>query len=143
MVDTKKVTTLADRVRGYVLKLKKFQTLTQEKFLEGSLHVDSARLNLQYAIEACLDLTNHLISRLGFRAPKDYADSFKVLAENGVVPESLLEDLRKMAKMRNRLVHLYWETDDKEIYNVIQNYLIDFETFIQSVLSYIAKPKES
>ena len=139
MVDAKKVTILIDRIRDHVLKLTKLKSLSEANFFENSLNSDSARLNLQYALEACLDLTNHLISRFGFRAPKDYADSFKVLAENGVVSESFFENLRKMAKMRNRLVHLYWETDDKEIYNVIQNHLRDFDIFIKSVLDFLAK----
>ena len=143
MVDVKKVTTLVDRIRSYVLKLKKFAQISEEKFLEDSLTSDGTRLNLQYALESCLDLTNHLISRFGFRAPKDYADSFKVLVENKVVDEAFLENLKKMARMRNRLVHLYWETDDKEIWNVLQNHLGDFETFVQAVLKYLEqKPKK-
>lgn len=143
MVDSKKVTTLMDRIRGYVLKLKKLAELSEKEFFKNDLYVDGACLNLQYALEACLDLTNHLISRFGFRAPKDYADSFKVLVENKVVEESFLENLKKMARMRNRLVHLYWKTDDKEIWNVLQNHLGDFEIFVQSVLKYLEKrPKK-
>ena len=53
MVDVKKVTTLADRIRNYVLKLRKIQSLSEAKFLEDSLRADSAQLNLQYAVEAC------------------------------------------------------------------------------------------
>src|SRR3989338_8316919 len=143
MVDVKKVTTLVDRIRSYVLKLKKFAQISEEKFLEDSLTSDGTRLNLQYALESCLDLTNHLISRFGFRAPKDYADSFKVLVENGVVTEGFLTKLRKMAKMRNRLVHLYWETDDKEIYSVLKQHLSDFELFAKSVLDYLAKREKA
>ncbi len=143
MVDVKKVTTLIDRVRAYILKLQGFQSLSEAKFLADWLHADSAQLNLQYAIEACLDLSNHLIARLGLRAPKDYADNFRVLAENGIVSETFLPTLIKMAKMRNRLVHLYWEVDKKEIYQVLQNHLVDFETFAQSVLDYLEKHNSS
>ena len=139
MVDVKKITALVDRVRGYVLKLQKLRSLSETEFFDNSLSVDSAQLNLQYAIEACLDLTNHLIARLGLRAPKDYADSFRVLAESGIVLESFLPTLIKMAKMRNRLVHLYWETDEKEIYQTLQNHLGDFEIFVEAVLNYLEK----
>lgn len=141
MVDSKKVTVLVDRIRSYLLKLKNLGKISEVDFLKDPLKADSAKLNLQYALEACLDLTNHLISRFGFRAPKDYADSFSVLAENGVISNDFLLSLRKMAKMRNRLVHLYWETDDKEIYNILKNHLNDFEQFTQAVLGYLAKQK--
>src|SRR3989338_1515071 len=143
MVDIKKVTMLVDRLRQYVLKLKELGAFSEADFLKDAMKKDSARLNLQYALETCLDLTNHLISRFGFRAPKDYADSFKVLVENGVVTEGFLTKLRKMAKMRNRLVHLYWETDDKEIYSVLKQHLSDFELFAKSVLYYLAKREKA
>lgn len=34
-------------------------------------------------IESSIDICNHIISQNDFRPPLDYADTFKVLAENG------------------------------------------------------------
>ena len=64
------------------------------------------------AIECAVDIANHVISSENYRFPKNNADSFVVLVEEGVVNPALRERLRAMARFRNRLVHLYWEIDD-------------------------------
>ena len=71
--------------------------------------IGSAKYYLQVSIECCLDVTNHIIASEHFRAPKDYADSFMVIEEEGLVSDELGKRLRQMAKFRNRLVHLYGE----------------------------------
>lgn len=43
------------------------------------------------------------------------------MGEIGFFNEELLEKLVKMAKFRNRLVHIYWEIDDEVIYEVLQD----------------------
>jgi len=50
---------------------------------------------------------NHIISQNGFHAPEDYADTFTVLGEYGVVGKKFVNELRNMARFRNRLVHIY------------------------------------
>jgi uncharacterized protein YutE (UPF0331/DUF86 family) len=44
-----------------------------------------------------------------------------------------------MAKFRNRLVHVYWDIDDKQIYDYLQNSVADLETFLTSVASFITE----
>ena len=53
--------------------------------------------------------------------------------------QSALEQLRQMAGLRNRLVHLYWEIDDELIYQYIQANLIDFDEFIKKVLEFLKR----
>jgi uncharacterized protein YutE (UPF0331/DUF86 family) len=42
-----------------------------------------------------------------------------------------------MAKFRNRLVHLYWEIDDEQLYEILQNRLVDFKKFLDSLASFL------
>ena len=53
--------------------------------------------------------------------------------------QSALEQLRQMAGLRYRLVHLYWEIDDELVYQYIQDNLIDFDEFIQKVLEFLKR----
>jgi len=41
-----------------------------------------------------------------------------------------------MAKFRNRLVHIYWEVDAKELYKYLTENLKDFQTFIDQIVKY-------
>ncbi len=38
-----------------------------------------------------------------------------------------------MARFRNRLIHLYWEVDDNQIYEILQSRLDDFKTFLDQI----------
>lgn len=89
------------------------------------------------AIESSIDMCNHLIARNGYRVPEDYGDTFKVMAEVGALDAKFAEELVKMAKFRNRLVHLYWEVDDQQLYGMIQERLGDFKDFLDSISSFL------
>ena len=42
-----------------------------------------------------------------------------------------------MVSFRNRTVHLYWELGDDIVYDILQNNLDDFETFVDYILSFM------
>lgn len=130
-----------EKLSEKLLKLDEFLRLLQEisatpleNFLKDKLLLGSAKYYLQVSIECCLDITNHIISAEKFRAPNDYADSFKVIEENELIPSDLGTNLRQMAKFRNRLVHLYGEIDDKYVYDFIIDDLKDIHRF-QSIIA--------
>jgi len=53
-----------------------------------------------------------------------------VLTERGAFDEEYAGCLIQMARFRNRLVHIYWEVDDKEIYRILQTHLQDIRDFL-------------
>ena len=71
--------------------------------------------------------------------PETYADIFIGMKRIGVVDDVFCERLVKMAKFRNRLVHLYWEIDKETLYGFIQDNLDDFKLFEQKVVEYLNK----
>lgn len=79
----------------------------------------------------------HVISRNGLRVPEDYADTFRVMAEAGALENGFAQQLRNMAKFRNRLVHLYWEVDDRQLYEILQNRLDHFKTFLDRLSTFL------
>ncbi len=101
----------------------------EEAFLNDKILIGSAKYYLQISIECCLDVANHIIASERYRVPKDYADSFAVLEEKGVIQPQLGQNLRQMTKFRNRLVHLYGEIDDKFVYEFINTDVEDIRKF--------------
>ena len=53
------------------------------------------------------------------------------------MPDDFLPTLQDMASFRNRLVHLYWEVDDRRVHHSLVHELNDFETFIAHVLAFL------
>jgi uncharacterized protein YutE (UPF0331/DUF86 family) len=122
------------KLQEYMEKLVELKRYSKDEFISDFRNSSSAKYLLQVGIDSCLDIANHIIASEKFRSPEDYADSFRVLHERKIVPDSLIDRLIEMAKFRNRIVHVYWEIDDDLIYDILQNYLSDFDLYIQSIL---------
>ncbi|MBM7867423.1 DUF86 domain-containing protein [Heliobacterium gestii] len=67
------------------------------------------------------------------RANSHNRDIFAVLAESGVIAETHLANLKKMAQFRNLLVHDYARIDPEIIYAVLYNGLNDIEMFFTEI----------
>jgi uncharacterized protein YutE (UPF0331/DUF86 family) len=82
-----------------------------------------------------------LISKRGFRAPEDYGDTFKVLADANVIKKEFALELSKMARFRNRLVHLYWDVDISEVWKIIQSKLEEISRMIIGLQNSLRRSK--
>jgi uncharacterized protein YutE (UPF0331/DUF86 family) len=118
--------------------LYEIKAISESDFNNDKHRQSSVKYNFIVAIEAAIDVANHLISKQGFRAPEDYADTFRILADNNIIEADFALELEKMARFRNRLVHIYWDIDTKEIWNILQTRLEDFEKYISKIGTYIA-----
>lgn len=61
-------------------------------------------------------------------SPSSYAEIFTNLSKAGFIPKSLGDSLADAAKMRNRLIHLYLEVDDREVF-AARDHLDDLREF--------------
>jgi uncharacterized protein YutE (UPF0331/DUF86 family) len=142
-----------ERIKEHLKHLNKYYLLLEDirkkdykDFEKDAILQGSSERFLQLAIESCLNIGNRLISLEQFNKPTDtpetYADIFVQLKNLGVIDRSFCDRLIKMAKFRNRLVHLYWEIDKKMIYEIIRDNLEDFKLFEKSVVKFL-KANES
>lgn len=136
MVNPEKLEKLIRSLRRYTGYLRQLAQEPAEEFVNDPLRIGSAKYYLQVSIECCLDIANHIIASEQFRPPQDYRDSFKVLHEQGIIPDDFTTTLQDMTSFRNRLVHLYSEVEDRQIYRVLTSELGDFDRFLEYVLDF-------
>jgi len=135
MVSIEKITDKLEQLDEFLEILSGIKRNSIDSFLKDKILIGGAKYYLQVSIECCLDIANHIIAAQGFRAPKDYADSFKVLEEEDLLNDSLGTKLRQMAKFRNRLVHLYGEIDNAYVYSFIEHDMQDILAFKKVVVA--------
>jgi len=135
MVSTEKIARKFLQLDEYVGLLRSISKTPIQAFLNDKVLIGSAKYYLQVSIECCLDVANHIIASERFRAPMDYADSFMVIEEGGLIFPELGERLREMTKFRNRLVHLYGEIDDRQVYQFMTEDLKDLEEFKVTIIN--------
>jgi uncharacterized protein YutE (UPF0331/DUF86 family) len=126
----------------YLLLLEDAKQIPFDKFQSDPIYRGSTERYLHLAIESCLNIGNRLLalSQLDkpVKTPETYADIFKELYRLGVLSErTFMENLVQMAKFRNRLVHLYWELDEKAVYQILQDHITDLKQFKHVVVDYM------
>ena len=137
LFDEEVVVRLVTELRKSAVRLRDISKLSETEFLKDPDKIGSAKYHFIVAIECCIDMCNHIIARNGFRAPEDYGDTFRVMSEEGALREDFSDELVNMAKFRNRLVHLYWEVKDKQVYEILQTRLDDFKKLLDAISTFL------
>jgi uncharacterized protein YutE (UPF0331/DUF86 family) len=139
MVDRDKIEGLIRHLQEYNAILKETTNQPEKDYLNDPKMIGSTRYYLQISIETCINIANHMIATQRLRAPKDYKDSFQVLYETKILYDEITRKMKEVAGLRNLLVHIYWDVDDRMIYESIQSELNDFEDFITEIMVFIDK----
>jgi len=133
VVDKPKLDQMLSNLKEYVQVLRELAKVPQQQFLASPDKIGNAKYHFVIAIECGIDIANHIIASENYRFPRDNADSFAVLGEQGVLDPAFAGRLGEMARFRNRLVHVYWDVDDRRVFSYLQGSLGDLEEFAQTV----------
>ncbi len=103
-------------------------------FAQDLTRQDAAILNIQRACEAALDIGHILIRRHRLGVPQSARDVFTLLAQGGLIDQSLGQALQRMVGYRNIAVHDYQTLQLAITIAVIERHLDDFLRFSGVVL---------
>ncbi|PIQ06920.1 MAG: hypothetical protein COW72_01425 [Candidatus Nealsonbacteria bacterium CG18_big_fil_WC_8_21_14_2_50_37_10] len=117
----------------YSERLKEMKKLPKGRFaLPDNFAVGA--YNLRCALEATFDICAHILSRIPGAQVAEYKQMAIEMGRQKIVPMEFAEkNLYKMAGYRNRLTHFYFEVTPKEMYEIIQKRLSDFEVFLKHI----------
>lgn len=90
---------------------------------------DIVTVNLQRAIQLCVDIGSYIISEHGWDAPATMSETFQVLGRHSVIPDDLAERMSRAVGFRNISVHEYDAIDWKIVYHLVTERLDDFRLF--------------
>ena len=93
-------------------------------------------LNLQRAVQACIDMANVVIAKEGLGLPNQYRQSFELLAKNSIIGDDLLKIMVSMVGFRNISVHDYSEVKPEVVKAIVDKHLVDFEKFYSTIFNY-------
>jgi uncharacterized protein YutE (UPF0331/DUF86 family) len=137
VADVETVRDRISRIRRFVRELRGFSQISEEDFSHNTERQYAVLHALQLSIEACVEIATHICSADGLGVPSSYAEAFDLLERAGVVDPQLANDLRAMARFRNRIVHFYWEMDMKEVYRILSESLGDFDRYLVEIEKYL------
>lgn len=117
----------------YRRQLQEYEGITLEAYRSDWKPQRIIERTLQMMIELCADVASHVVSDYGLRTPETYADTFRVLGENGILTPDKTAIMEKMAKFRNIVVHQYEAVDAEIVVLVLRKHLVDFQFFAETI----------
>ena len=136
MVDKSIIMAKMANIKKNLDRLKEKQGLSNEEFRANQDVQDIVLLNLQTAIQGCIDIASHIISDNDWGVPGSLAGLFDILAEKKVISQDIKKIMRQMSGFRNLIVHEYAELDTDKVYSMFTNRLSDFNNFLKEISIY-------
>jgi uncharacterized protein YutE (UPF0331/DUF86 family) len=127
-------------VEAEIAELEKLRALALDEFSTGD-GWKLAQFHLHRALEGVFNISSHILSRIPGMTATQYKEIAQKLGEAKIIPlEFAQTKLVEMAKYRNRLVHFYAQIEAKELYEILQNDLGDFEIFLKEIKKVLQNP---
>lgn len=130
---------LLSNLEGFVNDLRRADDISRDVFLRDIRAQRFVERTLHIAVEACLDVTHHIISDEKWREPDSFVDAFAVLAENKVITAEQADRFALMARFRNLVVHYYEKVDPEQVFTIFTKRLGDFDEFAAAIRAWLGK----
>ena len=89
MVDKTLILRKLSELDEYCEQIKEFEKITVAQYSADWKIQRIIERTLQMMIETCVDIASHIIADKGYRVPKSYSDTFKVLHDEKIVSSRL------------------------------------------------------
>ncbi|MFO7893930.1 MAG: DUF86 domain-containing protein [Longimicrobiales bacterium] len=142
MVDPQKARSLLALYRRYRGFLEELAERSDDEIRSDFAVMGGLQHYLLLLVETVLDLGSHVISSEGYDPPRNYADIFRVLRDEGILPADLADRLMAMARFRNVLVHLYADVEEERVLRVLRESLDDPDAVVAIIRERFAEQLE-
>jgi len=136
-LDRSAVLARIERIRQSVSVLQEMLDKGEQAFGSEPHVLTVAERHAQVAAQAALDIADHIIAAAGWPMPTSYADAFRIVSREGLVPLDLGDRLVRLAGLRNILVHLYLTIDPQKLFQDASQGLQDLEQYCAAVESFL------
>lgn len=140
VADVEVVRDRESRIRAYAADLREFARTSESAFLENRERQYAVLHALQLAIEASVDIATHICAADSLGVPASYAEAFDLIERAGILDHTLADELRAMARFRNRIVHFYGDVDLRRVFRILQDRVSDFDRYLAAIEHYLDRP---
>lgn len=131
-LNREKIITLTSQAEKAIGTLKEYARRPAADILGNLERIGNMKYQFIIAIEACIDICQHVSAKMFSEAPESYASCFAILHEKGILGQPVADELGELARLRNVLVHLYWKVDDERVVENLQK-LDALESFLRTI----------
>lgn len=107
---------------------------TKESLLSDMDAQDIIILNLERAIQACVDIAAHIIAYTPLKPAATMGESFSLLAKGRIISNERAMRMQKAVGLRNILVYQYQVINWDIIWSVLHHQLGDLMGFVKEIM---------
>lgn len=134
MIDKERISQKLLLMEMNLTKLERLSSYAEDAFLSDFRNIESAKHLLQVTIECMIDICEHIAAKKRLGVPDSSADAIRFVYRSGYVPSVKTDTYVSMTRFRNRIVHLYHDLDEAEIYRILKDHLQDIREFIRDMI---------
>lgn len=94
---------------------------------------DILSVNLERAVQLCVDIGTHIIAESETVMPDTMAETFAILQKQNLLSKETAERMKKSVGFRNIAVHSYQKINWEIVFNICHKNLDDFKSFIREL----------
>jgi len=133
-VDRERVSKLIEEIRRSLRVAEEIISLDLNEFLADVRNRYTLRLSIVEIVEAATLIGLHILREQFSDTAEGYVQVFRKLLERGILSRDTGEGMIKLARLRNLIVHRYWNIDDARVYTEIKKVGIELvKKFIREV----------
>ena len=121
------------------IKRVEHKTPSQASVLKENIDLqDILSVNLERAIQQCVDIGTYIIASTEEEAPNTMGQTFTTLSNLNVISTETAEIMKKAVGFRNIAVHNYQNINWAIVYSICTKQLDDFKRFTREINAYIS-----
>lgn len=122
-----------DSLARCLLRIESKKPFTLEQLQADADLQDILSVNLERAVQQCVDICSMCLAELGSQPPATMADGFTLLAAEAWIQELTADGMRKAVGFRNIAVHEYEKVDWRVVHAICHKNLDDLRRFGREV----------
>ena len=132
-IDKEKIKQRFSEINEAINSARDLVKLSDKEFWSRKENIAAVKYYLLQAIEAVGGVCVHIAAKKFNKGVSAFGECFEIMEKEGVLKNDLTDKLRKMAKFRNKLIHRYWEVEDRNILEYARKDIGDFEDYMRAV----------
>ena len=136
-LDIEKIKKRVSEIEESINEINKIVSINEYEFWKDKRNITSVKYYLLEAIEAVGGICVHIVAKKFGKGVNSLSECINILEEEEILNKELSSRLKKMIKFRNKLIHKYWDIDDKLVYEYAKNETDDFTNFIKEIKKFL------
>jgi len=138
-INLEKIENNLKSLRESYFEISKLLSLSTEELLLKRELIGAIKYEIIVSVEAIVNILSHLLVKTKGVTPQGYADSIIKAKEHHLLSEELSQKLLSLVRLRNLLVHRYWDIDDELFLKNAKENKEDFIKFIEEIETLLKK----